>query len=399
MAQTYQYLPLSIRDIFAELVTEVSDNLSTEDDLSIDQVSFKCETWIELIKRVQSEDLSTTHRSTKYPLIALIRNFDEKYNADSYLTDVSLTLVIVTLSDPNKLSEDRESDNYVPILRPIYAELMEVIKGSNYFTGYYNLYPSHTKTESFQLGQSSESGNTKYVLPDCVDGIIVSDLALKVRRDRCSTTVTGPAVSTVYLNNVSELSGSATTTQLTITFVSAGYTDTANVGYGASPQYMIHTDTEDTDSAIVVEGTHVISSVGIDNGYYTGYIYCDDGVTESKLYFFYYILDGRIMSSTEQSKMVLQNFTTTGFYYTDYPFDVVTRFQNFPGAYIARQSLSIDGGNELWSDTYQPVTADTGTDTNKLYAPLTTTYRDVVDEVTIGSDEAYLYNISYYKQQ
>lgn len=399
MAATYDFLPLSVRDIFAELVAIVSDNLSTEDDLDIAQVSFKCETWIELIKRIEAEDNSATHRATKYPLIALIRNFDEKYRDDSDRYEVSLTLVIVTPSDPTALSEDREADNYVPILRPIYTELMEQIKEDNRFYGYYYHYPPHTKTESFQLGTDSPQGNKAYLLPDCVDGIIISDLVLQVYPDRCSNTVTGPTISTVYVNNVSELSGSATITDLTITFVSATYTDTLTVGYGASPQYMIHCDTADTDTPIVVEGTKVISSVGIADGWYKGYIYCDDGVTESRLYFYYRVYGARFITYSQQSKMLLTNFTLTGTYYTDYPFDVITRFKSFPGADIARQTLSIDGGNEQWSETYQPLVNDSGSDTNKLYEALTTTYRDVTDEVTIGSGDAYLNNISYFKQQ
>ncbi|MDN4646658.1 hypothetical protein, partial [Arthrobacter sp. PsM3] len=66
--------------------------------------------------------------------------------------------------------------------------------------GYYQGYPPHTKTESFQLGSDSANGNTKYLLPDCVDAIIVSDLQLKMFPDRCANTVAGSTTTVTYLN-------------------------------------------------------------------------------------------------------------------------------------------------------------------------------------------------------
>lgn len=395
MAANYQYLPLSVRDIFAELVSDVSDNLSTEDTLDIGQVSFKCETWIELIKRIEAEDHSSTLRLTKYPLVALIRNFDEKYAADNDYADVSLTLVIVTPSDPNKYSEDREADNYVPILRPIYAELMEVIMGSSYFDGYNRQYPTHTKTESFQLGVDSTNGNTKYLLPDCVDGIIISDLQLRIYPDRCANTVTGATTSVSYLNNVSELSMDAGITSFTVSFVSAQYIDTLNVAPD-DITYQIYTQHDGTTQDITIGQS--VSFTGLDgyeDGYYYGYIVGDDGVKQSKLYFYYRVLSQKVRGSSVRTKFQLTNFVTAGTQYTDYPFDTVTRHQTHTKV-ISTQNVSIDGGNEMWSEVYQPSTKDTTSTTTTIEQPLATTYRDVVNSVTI--DQLILENISYYKQ-
>lgn len=395
MAATYQYLPLSVRDIFAELVSDVSDNLSTDTDLNIDQVSFKCETWIELIKRIQAEDNSATHRATKYPLVALIRNFDEKYSADSQLTDLNLTLVIVTPTEPTKLSEDRESDNYVPILRPIYAELMEVIKGSSYFNGYYQGYPPHTKTESFHFGTETPQGNKSYMLPDCVDAIIVSDLLLKMYPDRCANTVTGATTTVTYLNNVSELTIEGRLSDFIVTFVSAQYTDSANVAV-SDVSYNIYTQHDGATNDILVGGTYTTPTMAhVADGDYYGYIIGDDGVKQSKLYFFYRVLGERIRGVTTRSKFLLTNFTTAGTEYTDYPFDVVTRHTT-QSKIIDYQNISIDAGNEMWSETYQPHTEDTTTETTTVSEPLAASYRDVTNQVQF--DQLFLENISYYKQ-
>ena len=398
MAATYQFLPLSLRDIFSELVTIVSDNLSSEATLDVDQVSFKCETWIELIKRVGAEDNSETHRATKYPLVALIRNFDEKYDGDSEYSEVSLTIVIVTLSDPNALSEDREADNYVPILRPIYAELMEQIKEDSRFFGYYRHYAPHTKTESFQLGTDSPQGNKAYLLPDCVDAIIISDLQLKVRPDMCSNTVTGATTAVTYLNNVSELNITTTLDSFTVVFTSAQYTDTLDIA-PQSPVYTIVTPHDGGSQSASVSGSYVFGDFSPDQeGVHAGYIQCNDGLTISKLYFFYRILGERVRGCSELSKFVLQNFTTAGTQYTDYPFDVASRWKTTPSSLIRSQSISIDGGNEMWLELYQPITKDTGADTTTISESLASGVRDVVNTIIFDTDTT-LENISYYKQQ
>ena len=400
MGATYTYLPRSLRDIFSELVGDVSDNLASEATLDIDQVSFKCETWIELIKRLEAEDVSTTHRATKYPLVALIRNYDEKYRADSSLADVSLTLVIVTPSEPTKLSEDRETDNYVPILRPIYAELMEVIKDSSYFRGYYMKYPTHTRIESFHLGTDSAQGNKAYLLPDCVDGIIIDGLELSLSEQSCSATVIGPDTEVVYLNNVSELNITTTQGSFTVTLVSAGYTDTLAVGFGASPTYTIYTHHTAASRSITVGQAIAYGDITTEmTGEYYGYISCDDGFRESKLYFMYYLSGDavtKVRNVTSQSKFVLSDFTITGEQYDDYPFDVTTRHQTNPGALLSFQNLAFDGGNAITEWSYAPLTRDTTSVRTTVSEPLNAGYRDVTNDVSVSAQN--FTNISYYKQ-
>lgn len=394
MAKTYDTLPLSVPEVFRELVGDVSDNLSTESTLNIDSVSYKCETWIELVSRLQSE--STDQTITKYPLVALIRNFDEKFNASDSTSELSLTLVIVTPSDVNKISEHRETDNYVPILRPIYAELMSVISYSGYFADYSEYWPEHEKVETFRLGSDSPYGNKAYLLPDHVDGIVVSNLKLRLLMDRCyGRNVQGPVTSLRYLNNVSELLISEGMSKFDLTLVSAQYTDTMNVGSEFS--YYAVTEHDNQELEINVGDTLTYSGLQhYNDGYYKGYIKGDDGITVSKLYFYYIILGGKLRGCSKISKFVLQNFITDGGSYTDYPFDVVTRHTSLTKLYMT-QELFVDGGNSQWLETYQPAVSDTGTDTNTITQPLSTSYRDVVDAVLI--DQALLLeNISYYKQ-
>lgn len=398
MPKTYTYLPLSISTIFAELVSEVSTNLSDDTSVSVPQVSFKCETWIELIKRLEAEDNSTTHRSTKYPLVALIRNFDEKYTSENQNMEVSLTIVIVTQSTPTKLSEDRDADSYVPVLRPIYAELMEVIKDSTYIDGYYNRYPSHTKSESYQLGTETPQGNSKHLLPDCVDAIIIEDLKLSVIPDKCRNIVVGSAVATVYVNNVSELrlaNDSLAFNYFTVELLSAQYIDTLSVGYAASPLYYLLTTHDGQRVELLVGDTVTISSFTAEHtGLYSGYIECDDGVTVSRLTFYYKRLNSKIRLIGNQTKFLLTNFTTSGFEYDNYPFTVVTRHQALPSG-VQKQTISTEG-NDYLTLYYDPSVQDTTEKSTTIAVPILAGYRVVA--ATVMAENTIFESISYFKQ-
>jgi hypothetical protein len=393
MAATYTQLPISVRDVFSAIVGEVSDNLSTESTLDIDSVSFYCETWLELIQRLEKEGRADM---TRYPFIALIRNFDLTYDGNKRYPSTSLTFVIVTPSTKDKYSEDRESENYVPILRPIYAEFMAVLKDSGYLLGYSNDYLKHTYTESLHLGTESEQGNNKYMLPEVVDGIIITDMDVTLIPETCLAVTAYPSTTLRYLNNVSELNITADMDSFTITFTSAQYTDTLNVGYGATPLYEIYTSHDDATHGISVSDSVEFGSFAGDlSGMYYGYIQCDDGVTVSKLYFSYLILSTNVRGYTQKSKFVLDNFNTIGDQYTNYPFDVTVRQTAFSN-WISYLNISIDGGNEMWNKYYSPVVANMTEETVTITQALAAGYRDVTNTIRANNDSHE--NISYYKQ-
>lgn len=183
--RTYTHdIPL-ITTVMKNIVAEVEENLVTDTDLDIDQVKFKAETWLELIKRLNEDSKVAETKCTRYPLVALIRDYTEDIDENSSSYETSLNIVIVTQSDPNKTSTEREDENYIPTLIPIYMELMSVLRESSYFLGTPTLYFPHSRSFNMHLGQSSEVGNTAYKLPDCVDGIVIEGLRLNVDVDNC----------------------------------------------------------------------------------------------------------------------------------------------------------------------------------------------------------------------
>lgn len=393
MGKTYQYLPVSIPEIFRDIVTTVSTNLAAEDSLNIPAVYFRCETWLELVAHLTVDAKHPDYANTRYPLIALIRNYDEKFTDDNGYADVSLNLIIVTRSTADKKSQQREDDNYIPILRPIYSEFMECIKNSRKFANYFDTMPTHTKTESFVLGKEGNKGNTAYSLPDVVDGIIVTDLRLKVVPARGSLPMYGPVVAVTYLNNVSELTLSGVdTSRLSVELVSAQHTDLLAIAQ--EPIYTVYFGHNPTVPYPIDIGDTIISDVqAVDTGDYYGYVQCDDGYKISKLYFYYKINGHRVKNLQTTSKFELSNFVLTLNQSGAYPFDAITRVINHVPI-IKGTSLSIDGGNAISDILYQPPVSDTTEVTTTISELMTSTQRDVIN--TVSQDGIDFENISYY---
>ena len=396
MGATYTSLPVSIPSLMKAIVSEVAYNLTHEPTLEITRLSFKCETWIKLMERLTKESQVAQFSYEKYPLVALLRNFDEKYKANTDLVEVSLTLVIVTPSTPTKESEDREVDNYTPILYPIYAELMSVLAESPYFLGY-GISIEHTKTDNMHLGVDGTQGNTKYLLPDCVDGIIISGLKLGVIPSRCVGFNYGPPVQLTYLNNVAELSISATNYVIGVTLNNAQYIN----GVVPAPSYYLYypisSQANMGNKKIEVDGDPVLfQTLGLEDGSYYGYVIGDDGTTRSRLYFGFYVKSGNAVKCTTFVKHYLNNFIVSGVDYSDYPFDVTHKFI-YSDKNIEQIELTSSGGNVQYQQFFAPYVLDTTEITTtinqqKPLSPTDVTYSVLVDGQYLNSESFYKTN-------
>lgn len=393
MAATYTSLPVSIPSLMKAIVSEVEVNLTSDATLDIPRVSFKCETWIKLMERLSKESQVRSFDDVKYPLVALLRNFDEKYKANTDLVEVSLTLVIVTPSTPTKESEDREVDNYTPILYPIYAELMSVLAESPYFLGY-GISIEHTKTDNMHLGVDGTQGNTKYLLPDCVDGIIISGLKLGVIPSRCVGFNYGPSVQLTYLNNISDLDIYSNGDIITVTLSGAQY---INTGFGSTPLYYLNVPTSSgyaQDYAIDIGEDITFPIEGLTDNYYIAYVWCDDGLTVSTLYFTFYVKNNQVVRYTRSVKYELTNFIVTGEEYTDYPFDVVHRF-TYSSPDIIEVIVLSEGGNVQYVNQFVPFVQDTTEITTTILIEKPPVPAEVIYAVTV--DGQYLESESFYK--
>jgi hypothetical protein len=400
MAATYTQLPVHIPTLIREVVSEVSDNLASETSLSIANVQFYCETWDVLRQRLIEDGKAESTKNSRYPFIALIRGYDEKYRSGGDYVDTSLTLVIVTRSTPNMKSEDRESENYTPILYPIYAELMEVLNNTRFIMNRNRLYPTHTKHDNLNLGQETPNGNIANRLPDFVDAIIVSNLELTLSVESCLRVGNVNDYTLIYLNVVKEIALTADSNSVTVELVEVNYVEVPSESTPAYWVYLSHLGEEEEVQSIVEGGTVEFSTVHVSDGNYYGYVSCEDGHTSAKLYFWYTIRNEVCVAYTERNIMNLTNFNVSGLD-SDYPFDVVTyTLGNRP--VIIYRGIAANGGTiELDSETtYAPKVDEAEELTYSLNANTAAANHDVqvILTVEVGYNEILqLESTAYYK--
>ena len=176
MAHTYDILPKNIPQIISDVISQVSNNLY--DELGTD-IQFLHGTWASIRSRIVEDASGTVKKNTRFPLVCLVQVFEEKFKSDSEFSEVSLTLLVCNNSDQTWYSEDRYTNNYIPILYPIYAEIMAVLNESPYFVGYKEKYYTHTKADDLHLPENNDNK-----LPECLDGLWIKDLKL-ILDDKC----------------------------------------------------------------------------------------------------------------------------------------------------------------------------------------------------------------------
>lgn len=170
MAHTYDILPKNVPQIISDIIGQVSNNLY--DELGAD-IQFLHGTWASIRSRIVEDASGTIKKNTRFPLVCLVQVFEEKFKSDSEYSEVSLTLLVCNNSDQTWYSEDRYTNNYIPILYPIYAEIMAVLNESPYFVGYKEKYYTHTKADDLHLPENNDNK-----LPECLDGLWIKDLKL-----------------------------------------------------------------------------------------------------------------------------------------------------------------------------------------------------------------------------
>jgi len=174
---TYTQFPIVIPRLIQNIVSEVSLNLGFG-------ITYKHGSWIHLMNQINDDKKTPSKKNIVYPLVMLIHEFEEK-RRDGVLT-ADLDIVIVNTSNPYDYYSVRYSENYLPILYPIYAEFMQVISNSSYFLGNSERGFNHTKIDALNMGVNETNGNVAYKLPDYLDGVVIKKLELTINETNCT---------------------------------------------------------------------------------------------------------------------------------------------------------------------------------------------------------------------
>jgi len=131
---------------------------------------------LEIFNILSEKSKSETFKYSKYPLIALYQDFEEKTDVNTTTVE-NITLVIMTETSKTYTAPNRYTNTFTPTLQPLYEALIKHIKRSRYVSS--DLY-EHTKIDRLYWGKEDEFGNSGNIGNDALDAIVISGLNLRI---------------------------------------------------------------------------------------------------------------------------------------------------------------------------------------------------------------------------
>ena len=160
-------------DIFEDIVTNV--RLKYDDDAVEPYYMYGHP--LEIFNILSEKSKSETYKYSKYPLIALFQDFEEKNDKSSRVVE-KITIAIMTETDPNFIAPSRYDSTFKPVLQPIYELLKTEIENNKFVTND-DMY-SHTKIDRLYWGKEDTFGNSAGIGNDKLDAIVITGLTLGI---------------------------------------------------------------------------------------------------------------------------------------------------------------------------------------------------------------------------
>jgi hypothetical protein len=172
----------SISTAFRQLVTDTETALQADANVVFPadtpkKLYFMQGNVIEINTQLQILTKSKVHKGKKFPLVALFRDIKEVPQIDDSVS-FKCKFGIFTLTDQNYSSDQREEKTFVPVLRPIYEEILNQLSLSTAF-GMPNVKDLQIdKWDCFFYGSVQ---NNKNQFSDFVDAIEVQNISLNLK--------------------------------------------------------------------------------------------------------------------------------------------------------------------------------------------------------------------------
>ena len=131
---------------------------------------------LEIFNILSEKSKSESFKYSKYPLIALYQDFEEKVN-DIDTTVENITIVIMTETSKTYRAPNRYTNTFTPTLHPLYELLIKYIKRSKYVSS--ENY-EHTKFDRLYWGSEDEFGNSGKIGNDALDAVVMTGLSLRI---------------------------------------------------------------------------------------------------------------------------------------------------------------------------------------------------------------------------
>lgn len=179
---------VSIAGIFKDITQKASDNLLSTleaQDPNITGIRFEHGHYLEIAKRLEILSKgSLVDKQSKWPLIGLFRDFPETPQVGQF-SQIKVTLFIAMWSEPNLSSDEREQQNFIPILFPIYNEILEQIDNDIRFQTTTVEEIDHTKIDHYYWGSQTVLDKGPNIFNQWTDSIELQNLTLIVNQKNC----------------------------------------------------------------------------------------------------------------------------------------------------------------------------------------------------------------------
>lgn len=141
---------------------------------------------LEIIEMLKQLDGSVTLKGTKYPLVALFRDFPEvKGKQVGIYSEARLNMIFAMRTNSNYTSEQRKELIFKPILYPIVNEFLRQVDLSGKFINPGQDLTEMTWIDHYFWGRESLYGSKANIFNDWIDCIELQNLILKPYTNNC----------------------------------------------------------------------------------------------------------------------------------------------------------------------------------------------------------------------
>jgi hypothetical protein len=171
-----RYVP----DLIGSVVTAAFDALNMEGFYDYGH-------YAEVTKQLTIKDQGISDAvRTKYPLVWLVMDFAEDYGrALDVYCEVNCQLIIANATDMNYTMAERRDENFLPILYPIYSELLYQFSQSPTFRRPPAQTIQHTKIDRPYWDGKENGAGGQNLFNDFIDAIQIKNLKLSVAKLIC----------------------------------------------------------------------------------------------------------------------------------------------------------------------------------------------------------------------
>lgn len=181
------YLHREFESIVAAVSAKLTPQLQLVDD-KITGVHYQYGHPLEIINTIGMLDEGKTSKYKRYPLVAFFLDSKIKRGSEVgiYGEQTVNMAIIRACKDANQNAKERDEFNFIPVLTPIYIELMEQIAFRGDLLKVISAESiEHEATNRYYWGKEGLFGNDGNIFNDWVDAIEINNMKLKINIDYC----------------------------------------------------------------------------------------------------------------------------------------------------------------------------------------------------------------------